>query len=513
MRPFEGVKILDCTHVLAGPFAAYQLAVLGADVIKVEDPNEPDQSRESGADMALNKARMGTGFLTQGSNKRSIALNLKTEGGREALKRLVRDWADVLVENYRPGRVQGAGPGLRGALASSSPKLVYASMTAFGQDGPRGNQTAYDHAIQATSGITASTGTETSGPIKIGAPVIDYATGTMGAFAHLGGALPDAAHRQGPVHRHGDAGRRADPAGLAHHRLLPHRAITTSARATRCALPSRRCTRRATGWCSSRRPTRRQHRRFYEAIGEPAEAERTSLDERHARYDEKHAMIAAQDEGEDRRRSGKTTSSRSTCRRRACASCARRSQDPQLKHRGVLHRHENVPGVGKPVTVPLAAFKFAHDGAVDRAPAAAARRAHRRGARSRRLQRRGDRGAAADRAPSPESPRTFPASTSTTPGRRSRPASSGSGPTACRWCRRPCRSWSGCSRADRGVPTTCCCTSRCATVRSRRGTPRSTRSWPAAGPSTSPWWAPRCWRSAIRSSSCTGRRRAPAAPR
>jgi crotonobetainyl-CoA:carnitine CoA-transferase CaiB-like acyl-CoA transferase len=103
MRPFEGVKILDCTHVLAGPFAAYQLAVLGADVIKVDDPNEPDQSRESGADHTLNKTGMGTGFLTQGSNKRAIALNLKTEGGREALKRLVVDWADVLVENYRPG--------------------------------------------------------------------------------------------------------------------------------------------------------------------------------------------------------------------------------------------------------------------------------------------------------------------------------------------------------------------------------------------------------------------------
>ncbi len=113
MRPFEGVKILDCTHVLAGPFAAYQLAVLGADVIKVDDPNEPDQSRESGADHALNTAMMGTGFLTQGSNKRAIALNLKTEGGREALKRLVVEWADVLVENYRPGRVQGARPRLR----------------------------------------------------------------------------------------------------------------------------------------------------------------------------------------------------------------------------------------------------------------------------------------------------------------------------------------------------------------------------------------------------------------
>src|SRR5688572_1053998 len=182
MRPFEGVKILDCTHVLAGPFAAYQLAVLGADVIKVEDPNELDQSRESGADHALNKAGMGTGFLTQGSNKRSIALNLKTERGREALKRLVRDWADVLIENYRPGAFRALGLGYDD-LSKLKPKLIYASMTAFGQEGPRGGQTAYDHAIQATSGITAVTGTETSGPIKVGAPVIDYATGTMGAFA------------------------------------------------------------------------------------------------------------------------------------------------------------------------------------------------------------------------------------------------------------------------------------------------------------------------------------------
>ena len=171
MRPFEGVRILDCTHVLAGPFAAYQLGVLGADVIKVEDPNEPDQSREAGADEALNKALMGTGFLTQGSNKRSIALNLKTEGGREALKRLAAEWADVLVENYRPGAFKALGLGYA-ELSRLKPKLIYASMTAFGQDGPRGSQTAYDHAIQATSGITAATGTSDSGPIKVGAPVL-----------------------------------------------------------------------------------------------------------------------------------------------------------------------------------------------------------------------------------------------------------------------------------------------------------------------------------------------------
>ena len=90
MRPFEGIKIIDVTHVLAGPFAAYQLAVLGADVIKVEDPNDPDQSRHTGMDVELNRADMGTGFLTQGSNKRAITLNLKTGQGREILKALVK---------------------------------------------------------------------------------------------------------------------------------------------------------------------------------------------------------------------------------------------------------------------------------------------------------------------------------------------------------------------------------------------------------------------------------------
>src|SRR5947199_1509640 len=86
-RPFEGIRVIDVTHVLAGPFAAYQLAVLGADVIKVEHPDDPDQSRASGTDKALNRRGMGTAFLTQGSNKRSIALDLKTESDRAILKR------------------------------------------------------------------------------------------------------------------------------------------------------------------------------------------------------------------------------------------------------------------------------------------------------------------------------------------------------------------------------------------------------------------------------------------
>src|SRR5687768_13780037 len=132
-RPFEGIRIIDVTHVLAGPFAAYQLAVLGADVIKVEHPDDPDQSRSSGTDRALNRALMGTGFLTQGSNKRSITLDLKEERGREVLKKLVAG-ADVLVQNYRPGAFEALGLGYE-ALLEINPRLIYCSISAFGQDG------------------------------------------------------------------------------------------------------------------------------------------------------------------------------------------------------------------------------------------------------------------------------------------------------------------------------------------------------------------------------------------
>ena len=108
MRPFEGIRVIDATHVLAGPFAAYQLGVLGADVIKIEDPDDPDQSRSGGTDKALNKSNMGTSFLTQASNKRSMALDLKQERDREILKSAGQDRRRVRRE-LPARRVRGAG--------------------------------------------------------------------------------------------------------------------------------------------------------------------------------------------------------------------------------------------------------------------------------------------------------------------------------------------------------------------------------------------------------------------
>jgi len=112
MRAFEGIKVIDCTHVIAAPYATFLLGILGADVIKVEDPNEPDQSRESGPDKELNKVRMGTGFLAQGSNKRAIAINLKTTEGQEVLKRLVKGLGRRTGGELPARRIQGARIGL-----------------------------------------------------------------------------------------------------------------------------------------------------------------------------------------------------------------------------------------------------------------------------------------------------------------------------------------------------------------------------------------------------------------
>ena len=150
-RPFEGIKVIDITHVLAGPFATYQLALLGADVIKVEQPGEGDQSRESGPDHDLNQAKMGTSYLNQGSNKRCITLDLKTAQGQEIMRRLAKS-ADVLVENYRAGALRALGLGYDD-LRVHNPGRIYCSLTAWGQDGPYVHKPAHDLATEAVAGI------------------------------------------------------------------------------------------------------------------------------------------------------------------------------------------------------------------------------------------------------------------------------------------------------------------------------------------------------------------------
>lgn len=356
-RPFEGIRIIDITHVLAGPFAAYQLAVLGADVIKVEDPNDPDQTRGTGTDRALNRSGMGTGFLTQASNKRAITLNLKNEAGRAILKRLVAG-ADVMVENYRPGAFEALGLGYE-AMAELNPRLIYCSISAFGQDGPRGNQTAYDHVIQATSGLMATTGTEEVNPIKFGSPAVDYATGTMAAFA-----LASALFQRERTGR----GQRIDLAMLDVAMILMSSHLTGYLRNGVEPKPHGNRNPHATNSCYETKDglvmlgasNLRQQRRLWEALERPEMVKQDN----EAREDdrEREAALLADilktrtaDEWEAFFQARHVPAARV----RRLAEAVR---DPQFASRGVTHRHQHAPGVESGFSVPLAAFKLAHGG-------------------------------------------------------------------------------------------------------------------------------------------------------
>lgn len=194
-QPFEGIRIIDATHVLAGPFAAYQLALLGADVIKVEDPNDPDQSRMSGTDRELSRKGMGTYYLTQGSNKRSITLNLKSKEGQEIFKKLVAD-ADVLVENYRPGALEklGLGPD---DLRAVNPKLVYVSVSGYGQTGPYRRRAGVNFTVEAFAGSLSITGEPDDKPMRTGIQTADVVSALFATYSALTGLVGVLRNRDG----------------------------------------------------------------------------------------------------------------------------------------------------------------------------------------------------------------------------------------------------------------------------------------------------------------------------
>jgi crotonobetainyl-CoA:carnitine CoA-transferase CaiB-like acyl-CoA transferase len=356
-RPFEGIRVIDVTHVLAGPFAAYQLAVLGADVIKVEHPDDPDQSRGAGTDKELNRRAMGTAFLTQGSNKRSITLDLKQEKDRELLKKLVAT-ADVFVENYRPGAFEALGLGYE-ALAAINPQLIYASFSAFGQSGPRGQQTAYDHVIQATSGIMAMTGTPEAHPVKFGSPAVDYATGMTGAFA-LSAALFQR-ERTGK-------GQRIDMAMLDVALILASSHLTGYLRNGVHPKPNGNRNPHATNSAYATKDglvmlgasNLRQQRRLWTLLERP-DMIKTTNEERDADREREAAVLTgimmtrSAGEWEEFLQAHHVPAARVRTMGEALA-------DPQLASRGIIHRHDGATGVVGAFGVPLAAFTFAHGG-------------------------------------------------------------------------------------------------------------------------------------------------------
>ena len=180
-QPLSNIRVVDLTQVLAGPYATYQLALMGAEVLKIEQPDLGDWTRYGTAPAGLQEQQMATAYLTQNAGKKSITLNLKKSSDMKSLKKLIKT-ADVFVENFRPGTANKLG------LSSSEvfkikPNIIYCSISAYGHDGPKSKRPAYDHIVQGMSGIMRLTGTRETEPNKVGAPYIDYATGMNAAFA------------------------------------------------------------------------------------------------------------------------------------------------------------------------------------------------------------------------------------------------------------------------------------------------------------------------------------------
>ena len=179
-KPFAGVKILDFTRVLAGPYGSYQLSLMGADVTKVE-AREGDEMRFGARENEWEKRGMAAPWIAVNAGKRSITLDLKKPKAIEAVKRLVAK-ADVVMENFRPGVMDGLGIGWE-ALHALNPKLIYCAVSGFGQTGPKRATAAFDGMIQAMSGLMSITGMENNGPTRVGFAGADVMSGATAAFA------------------------------------------------------------------------------------------------------------------------------------------------------------------------------------------------------------------------------------------------------------------------------------------------------------------------------------------
>ncbi len=170
----DGIRVLDLTRVLAGPYCTMFLGDLGAEVVKVEQPGIGDDTRGWGPPFAAGESAY---FLSVNRNKKSLTVDLKTQGGQEVLRQLAQK-ADVLIENFRPGAMERFGLGEK-ELRADNPRLIYASLSAFGADGPMRDYPGYDLIVQAWGGLMSITGRPDGEPTKVGVAIVDIVAGLM----------------------------------------------------------------------------------------------------------------------------------------------------------------------------------------------------------------------------------------------------------------------------------------------------------------------------------------------
>jgi CoA:oxalate CoA-transferase len=193
--PLHGVRVLDVTNVLAGPFCSFQLVLLGAEVIKIEHPENGDLARRLGADPKADAELMGASFVAVNAGKQSVTINLKSPEGKQIFKELAAI-SHVVIENFRPGVMARLGLDYP-VLAKVNPRLVYCAISGFGQDGPLAMRPAYDQVIQGISGVMNVTGDAHTAPLRVGYPVCDTMGGITAAMAICAALVDSQTNGQG----------------------------------------------------------------------------------------------------------------------------------------------------------------------------------------------------------------------------------------------------------------------------------------------------------------------------
>jgi len=369
MKAFEGIRVLDLTHVLAGPFCTYQLGVMGADVIKIEPPSMPDFMREEGTSPAMAAEGRNTNFICQNGNKRSLCLDLSTERGAEIALKLA-ETTDVLVENYRFGAMARHGLGYED-VCKVNPKIIYCSMTGYGHTGPKAAEPAYDFVIQAFSGLMAATGTPETNPIRVGPAVLDYGTGAQAAFA-IAAALFQRTHT--------GEGQKIDVAMADAALMLMSTHVMDAQTLTQSEPPFGNINPTKAGYSlyetsngllATGAATEAQYCRMWRTIGRDDIADQLEglsrkdlipLTEKHKQLLDEIFATADADHWDELLNGAGVPAAR-----------VRRVDEvidhPQIRSRGVLQEGAVVPETAQKLRVPVAAFGYAHGGPEHHSPA------------------------------------------------------------------------------------------------------------------------------------------------
>src|SRR5215203_190286 len=357
-RPLAKIRVLDLTNVLAGPFCAYQLGLLGADVIKVEVPGSGDLARQLGADAELNKQLMGASFLAQNGGKRSVTVNLKSADGKTVLRQLVKT-ADVLVENFRPGVMTRLGVGYDD-LRAVNPALIYCAISGFGQDGPMKDAPAYDQIIQGLSGMMSITGDEQSAPLRVGYPVADTIGGITAALAITSALVRRANTGEGAfidvsmldsalitmgwvVSNYLIAGHEPHPIGNDNFTAAPSGTFKTGS-----------------GLLNIAANKQEQFEALAKAIGREDLIADARFAGREARKQNRAALTQELEQGLHSKTAlqWETIFSRIGIPAGRVLSVPEALDTPQVRHRQLLQTFDEMPGVGRPVTLTRAGFKL-----------------------------------------------------------------------------------------------------------------------------------------------------------